>query len=169
MLGQLHDAGNTTTLAHYLELLSGAGLMTGLSKFSGNVARQRGASPKLQVLNTALMTATSNLDFAATRKDHELWGRLVETAVGAHLVNGTIGSPVDVFYWRDRGREVDFVLARGRKLVAMEIKSGRRPVHVSGLLKFGEAHRSARKLLVGADGIPLEEFLLTPAEHWLSG
>ncbi|HXV60051.1 MAG TPA: ATP-binding protein [Vicinamibacteria bacterium] len=169
MLGQLHDAGNTTTLAHYLELLAGAGLMTGLPKFSGTIARQRGASPKLQVLNTALLTATSNLTFAGVRRDGELWGRLVETAVGAHLVNGTVGSPIDVFYWRDRGREVDFILARGRKLVAMEVKSGRRSTHLPGLLKFGEAHPSSIKLLVGADGIPVEEFLLTPVEHWLSG
>jgi uncharacterized protein len=143
--------------------------MTGLSKFSGTVARQRGASPKLQALNTALLTATSNLTFAAARRDGEWWGRLVETAVGAHLVNGTAGSPTEVFYWRDRGREVDFILARGRKLVAMEVKSGRRATHLPGLLRFGEAHPSARKLLVGADGVPLEEFLLTPVEDWLSG
>jgi len=154
MLGQLRDAGNTTTLAHYLELLAGAGLMTGLPKFAGNVARQRGASPKLQVLNTALMTATSNLTFGTTRNDGEIWGRLVESAVGAHLVNGTVGSPVEVFYWTDRGREVDFLLARGRKLVAIEIKSGRRAGALPGLLRFGEVHPTARKLLVGADGVP---------------
>lgn len=169
MLGQLRDAGNTTTLAHYLDLLTGAGLITGLSKFAGNVVRQRGASPKLQVLNTALMTAISSVDFGTTRKDVELWGRLVESAIGAHLVNETVDSPIEVFYWRDRGREVDFVLARGRKLAAIEIKSGRRLAYLPGLLKFGEAHPSARKLLVGADGIPLEEFLLAPVDRWLSG
>jgi predicted AAA+ superfamily ATPase len=61
MLGQLQDAGNTTTLAHYLELLSGAGMLTGLPKFSGARVRQRGSSPKLLALNTALMTAASPL------------------------------------------------------------------------------------------------------------
>ena len=30
MLGQLQDAGNTTTLAHYLELLAGAGMLKGV-------------------------------------------------------------------------------------------------------------------------------------------
>jgi predicted AAA+ superfamily ATPase len=169
MLGQLRDAGNTTTLAHYLELLSGAGLMTGVPKFAGNAMRQRAASPKLQVLNTALMTATSGLGLGTTRKDGELWGRLVESAVGAHLVNETVGSPVAVFYWTDRGREVDFVLARGRKLVAIEVKSARRAGRLAGLLAFGELYPMARKVLVGADGVPLEEFLLTPVGHWLSG
>ena len=57
MLGQLTDAGNTTTLAHYLELLSGAGLLTGLNKYSTQLIRQKGSSPKLHVMNTALMTA----------------------------------------------------------------------------------------------------------------
>ena len=35
MLGQLQDAGNTTTLAHYLDLLAGAGMLAGLQKYSG--------------------------------------------------------------------------------------------------------------------------------------
>ena len=53
MIGQLADAGNTTTLAHYLELLQGAGMLAGLAKYSSGQVRQRGSSPKLQVLNTA--------------------------------------------------------------------------------------------------------------------
>jgi predicted AAA+ superfamily ATPase len=61
MLGQLQDAGNATTLAHYLDLLAGAGMLTGLQKYAGKAVRQRGSSPKLQVMNTALMTAPSGL------------------------------------------------------------------------------------------------------------
>jgi hypothetical protein len=167
MLGQLRDAGNTTTLAHYLDLLAGAGLMTGLPKYAGNVVRQRSASPKLQILNTALMTATTNQGFQDSRKDREEWGRLVESAVGAHLVNSSIGSSIEVFYWRERGQEVDFVLRRGKRLVAIEVKSGSRRASVRGLSTFGNAYRSARKLLVGGDGIPLDEFFLTPIENWL--
>ena len=96
MLGQLHDAGNTTTLAHYLELLAGAGLLTGLPKYSGNVIRRRGSSPKLQVLNTALATAQSGRSFADTRADGEAWGRLVESAVGAHLANAAATGDVEL-------------------------------------------------------------------------
>lgn len=169
MLGQLTDAGNTTTLAHYLELLAGAGLMRGLTKFAGNAVRQRGSSPKLQVLNMALMTATSNIEFGRARKDRKLWGRIVESSVGAHLVNESLGTPIEVFYWRDRNWEVDFVLARGSRILAIEVKSGVRSERRPGLSKFGEIHPSARKVLVGADGIPLEEFLSTPVARWLSG
>ncbi len=98
MLGQLHDAGNTTTLAHYLELLGSAGMLAGLAKFSGSAARQRGSSPKLQVLNTALMTAQSGLSYEEARADHEFWGRLVESAVGAHLCNAAATGVCEVFY-----------------------------------------------------------------------
>jgi predicted AAA+ superfamily ATPase len=141
--------------------------MMGLPKFAGNIVRQRGASPKLQVLNTALMTATTNIGFQAARKDTEAWGRLVETAVGAHLVNGATGSAIEVCYWRDRGQEVDFVVRRGKTLVAIEVKSGSRRASIHGLSSFGKAYPSARKLLVGADGVPLEEFFLTPIERIL--
>ena len=64
MLGQLVDAGNTTTLAHYLALLEGAGMVLGLPKYSGSTVRQRASSPKLQVMNTALMTALSGFSLS---------------------------------------------------------------------------------------------------------
>ena len=166
MLGQLQDARNTTTLAHYLELLSGAGLITGLQKFSGARVRQRGSIPKLVVLNTALMTATSGLSFRAARADQDFWGRLVESAVGAHLVNSAAGKS-EVFYWRDRGREVDLVFRANRHVVAIEVTSGRRKDSLPGLDAFGKAYPRVRKLLVGGQGIPVEEFLLTPPEKWL--
>lgn len=126
MLGQLVDAGNTVTLAHYLQLLQGAGMVAGLQKFSGNQIRQRASSPKLQVLNTALMTAQSGRSPDALRTDGDAWGRLIESAVGAHLVNSAIGTGITVTYWRERNLEVDFVLQPGDSLVAIEVKSGGR-------------------------------------------
>jgi len=162
MLGQLHEAGNTTTLAHYLELVGGAGLLTGLAKYSGRAVRQRGSSPKLQVLNTALMSAQSGLSLDEARADREFWGRLVESAVGAHLANSAAVGECELFYWREGSREVDFVVRVGRTLTAIEVKSGRMRDTQPGLTAFGEAFKPARKLLVGGDGIPVEEFLLAP-------
>ena len=167
MLGQLQDAGNTTTLAHYLELLAGAGLLTGLTKFSGRAARQRGSSPKLQVLNTALMSAQSGLSFEEARADHELWGRLVESAVGAHLANAAAAGECELSYWRERNYEVDFVTRAGRAVTAIEVKSGRAQDTYPGLAAFAEAFKPTRKLLVGADGIPVDEFLLSPVARWM--
>jgi uncharacterized protein len=167
MLGQLQDAGNTTTLAHYLELLAGAGMLAGLQKYAGQVVRQRGSSPKLQVMNTALMTAQSGLDPDEIRTDATFRGRLVESAVGAHLANAAAGGVCELFYWRERNQEVDFVLRRGRRVVAIEVKSGRPPDSLRGLDAFTSAFRPTRTLLVGGDGIPLDEFLSRPVAHWL--
>jgi len=167
MLGQLQDAGNTTTLAHYLELLAGAGMLKGLPKFSGKKVLQRGSSPKLQVLNTALMTAQSQLTFKAAEKDRDYWGRLVESAVGAHLQNGTAGTTMELYYWRDRGREVDFVLRGGKQIVPIEVKSGRARAEFPGMEAFEKSFRPTRKLLVGGQGIPLKEFLSTPIAQWV--
>ena len=167
MLGQLHDAGNTTTLAHYLELLAGAGMLTGLSKYSGKAVRSRGSSPKLQVFNTALLTAQSGLTPAEARIDREFWGRLTESAVGAHLANAAASGGCEVFYWREGNREVAFVVRKGRTVVGIEVKSGRAPLAHSGLAAFTETFKPKRTLLVGGDGIPVEEFLSRPVTDWL--
>lgn len=167
MLGQLQDAGNTTTLAHYLDLLAGAGLVRGLGKFAGDAARSRASSPKLQVMNTALMTAIAGLGPDEARSDGELWGRLVESAVGAHLANSAAAGEAELFYWRERNHEVDFVVRAGRTLVAIEVKSSRVPDHHAGTRAFVKAFSPRRTLLVGGDGIPLREFLARPVTHWM--
>jgi len=167
MLGQLHDAGNTTTLAHYLELLNGAGLIAGLPKFSGKRVMQRASSPKVQVLNTALMSAVSNLSFEAAREDREYWGRLVESAVGSHLINSTRGKNIELFYWLERSQEVDFVLRSGADIVSIEVKSGRKRERLTGVEAFSRTFRVKRQLLVGTQGIPVGEFLSTPVETWI--
>jgi predicted AAA+ superfamily ATPase len=168
MLGQLQDAGNTTTLAHYLELLAGAGMVCGLPKYAGDAARSRGSSPKLQVLNTALMTAVSGYTLAEARADREFWGRLVESAVGAHLANAAMRGECALHYWRERNHEVDFVVRAGRRLTAIDVKSGRAPQAHPGTAAFVQAFKPKRTLLVGGDGIALDDFLMQPVAHWVT-
>ena len=167
MIGQLQDAGNTTTLAHYLNLLNGAGLLRGLPKYAGQRVRQRGSSPKLLVLNTALMAALSNQSFDQAQSDRDYWGRLVESAVGAHLVNDGRSKHIDVYYWLDRNREVDFILRLGNFLTAIEVKSTVKSYALPGMEAFCKKFEVNRRLLVGGQGISLDEFLMMPAEHWL--
>ena len=171
MLGQLDDAGNTTTLARYLDLLTAAGLVAGLPKYVGTAAGRRASSPKLNVLNTALMTAGSGYSFKEAAADRTFRGRIVESAVGAHLYN-TAASNVRLHYWRQGSHEVDFVLQRGPRLVAIEVKSrarrGGMAAKPAGMKAFEQQYRPLRSLLVGGDGIPLAEFLTQPAGHWLN-
>ena len=166
MLGQLQDAGNTTTLARYLTLLGGAGLLAGLSNYSSKTHRQRASSPKLNVLNTALMTASSGYTFEEAKADRSFWGRIVESAVGAHLHN-TRAPGVRLFYWRRNGLEVDFVLARGPRLTAIEVKTGTRRGSVSGMEEFRRRFKPTRTEVVGTGGVALHEFLSEPASYWL--
>lgn len=168
MLGQLQDAGNTTTLVHYLTLLAGAGMVCGLPKYAGDEARSRGSSPKLQVLNTALMVVAAGITLDDARKDREFWGRLVESAVGAHLANAAMRGECALHYWRERNHEVDFVARAGRRLTAIEVKSGRAPQSHPGTAAFVEAFKPRRTLLVGGDGIAINDFLMKPVSHWLA-
>lgn len=169
MQGQLQDAGNTTTLAHYLDLLAQSGLISGLQKFSGQAVRQRASSPKLNVQNTALMTAGSGYTFAQAQLDRSYWGRVAESAVGAHLINSA-ALGVSVQYWRDSPHEVDFILSQGQLLTAIEVKSGRASGNASGLERFAQTHKTTRSLVVGnAAGcdVSMAEFMSYPAAHWL--
>ncbi len=165
MLGQLHDAGNTTTLARYLDLLSNAGLITGLPKYAVSASRRRASSPKLNVLNTALMTAEAGYTFEEAQVDRTFRGRLVESAVGAHLFN-TATDNIRPYYWRDGAHEVDFVLQRGTHVIAIEVKSGPNTKSVRGMKEFVQRFSPSRSLLVGEDGVPLDEFLTVSASHW---
>lgn len=166
MQGQLQDAGNTVTLAHYLDLLGYAGLIVGLQKYAGQQHRRRASVPKLNVLNTSLMAVSSGYSKAEAKADRSYWGRMVESAVGAHLHN--TGHPdCALYYWRDSPHEVDFVIERGNKLTAIEVKSGTTSGHAAGLDIFEKDFGKCRKLLVGEGGISLSEFLSYPAEHWL--
>ncbi|WP_428097306.1 ATP-binding protein [Candidatus Rariloculus sp.] len=165
MLGQLQDAGNTTTLARYLDLLARAGLVTGLQQYSERPLRRRASSPKLLVLNTALMSASSEYRFEEAKADRSHWGRLVESVVGAHLYN-TLTPEIRLHYWRENSLEVDYVLQRGRRLVSIEVKSGRRKPNLKGLWAFSKRFKDTDKVIVGEEGVPLEEFLSVPAEEW---
>jgi predicted AAA+ superfamily ATPase len=166
MLGQLQDAGNTTTLASYLKLLKSAFLASGLELFSQGKQRKRGSSPKLILWNNALINALSTRTFAESLGDKFWWGRLVENAVGAHLCNNLNSVEYTITYWREGNHEVDYVVARGRDVWAIEVKSGRSG-KASGLTRFLARYPKAKSLLVGAQGIPLETFFSRDAASWL--
>ncbi len=168
MLGQLHDAGNTTTLAHYLSLLSGAGMITGLQKYAGKTIRQRGSSPKLQVHNTALVSALTPGSFETIKQQPHLWGRWIESAVGAQLINSTVHTQYGLYYWREHNQEVDFVLTHHEKTLGIEVKSLQTTGgSSSGMKAFKHLVPSSSVIMVGGQGLPLEQFFSMSLDQML--
>lgn len=158
LLGRLQDAGNVTTLASYLNTLSEAQLLCGLHKYASDNVRKYNSVPKMMVYNTALLSALSGMTFEKVFTAPKQWGRWVESAVGAHILNMAENLDYKVYYWRERDDEVDFVIESNRRCVAVEVKSGSRPTD-RGLSKFAAAFHPVHSLVVGTGGIPLEEFL----------
>ncbi|MBU4483851.1 ATP-binding protein [bacterium] len=161
MVGQLQDVGNTTTLAHYLSLLGDIGLICGLEKYAPGPLHHRGSSPKFQVFNNALMSASMQMSFKEIQNNRDIWGRFVESAVGSHLVNSFAGINERVSYWRERESEIDFVLSNEKEVIGIEVKSGRRKEKLMGMGAFQKKFKPDKVLLVGADGISIEKFLKT--------
>lgn len=163
MLGQLVDAGNTTTLSHYLELLDSAGLAGGIQGYSGSLVRIKATSPKLLVYNTAFLSAFRAETFQELRLKPDIWGQHVEVAVGAHLANAAKKSNLKLFYWRQGHEEVDYVLQLGEKVIGIEVKSGASGYH-SGMTAFQGKFHPEKVILLGEGGLPWEEFLLMDPE-----
>ena len=166
MLGQLHEAGNATTIAHYLKLLGQAGLVAGLEKFYEEVVRTKASSPKLAVCNNALLTATMPQSLAEAKSNHELWGHLVESAVGVHLMATARRDGVDLMYWNVGEKEVDYVLRKGERLAAIEVKTSRAD-DISGMREFKAKYPRAKPYLVGGQGIAPETFFKMSAADFL--
>jgi uncharacterized protein len=154
---------NSESFKNYLNLLESAGL----NKYSGQQVRQRGSSSKFQVLNTALSSIQSHLTLKEARQDPARWGRLTESTIGAHLAKRIGGKGIRLFFWNERNVEVDFVLARGHKIAAIEIKSGRLRDNLPGMAAFARQFKVEKKWLVGKEGIPVEEFLKMEPEKIL--
>ena len=158
MLGQLQDVGNVTTLASYLMTLDESQLLCGLQKYANDNARKYNSVPKLFVYNTSLLSALSGMTFENLYTTPKDWGRWVESAVGAYILNCADEQDYKVYYWRERNDEVDFILESNRQCVAIEVKSGRRTTN-SGLSVFSDRFHPKYSFIVGSDGVSVEEFL----------
>lgn len=158
IIGQLQDAGNTTTLSHYLNLLDSAGLLSGLDKYAPDFARQRASIPKWQVQNSSFSSVFNNYTFKDVLKNPDIWGRYVESAIGVHLIRAQKLYDINLFYWREGNNEIDFVLEFNNKVIGIEVKSGRTQ-SAKGMDVFARKIKHDKLLLVGNSGIPWQDFL----------
>jgi predicted AAA+ superfamily ATPase len=158
LIGSLQDAGNTTTLSGYLNVLKDSGLLAGIQKYAVDKARQKASIPKFQVLNNALLNIYSGYSFPDALQNPKIWGRLFESAVGAHLISEALTGNYDVFYWRDNNLEVDYILKKGNKIVAIEVKSNFDTIN-KGLSVFREQYKPHASIVVGKGGIDAAKLL----------
>jgi len=164
IVGQLQDAGNTTTLAHYLRLLEGAGLLGGLEKYSGSGIRKRSSSPKFQVFNNALLSAQKTLSINDIQESPENWGRMVESSIGAYLLNQSIRDGFTLHYWREGKHEVDFILEKAGEVIAIEVKSSLSK-QTMGLEKFKSRYNPKKIYMIDNKNLSWQEFLkISPDE-----
>lgn len=159
MLGALQDAGNTSTLAGYINLLDESGLLCGLQKYSVDMSRRKASIPKFQVYNNALKMVYTPTTFEQSIMDRKLWGHIVESAIGSYLISQAFIHRFEVFYWREKNDEVDFILRKKGVLVAIEVKSNSEK-HTTGLNKFNEMFKPHKSFIVGDGGISIEDFLM---------
>jgi len=162
--GELQESGNLTTLSGYLTLLKDSGLLSGLEKYAADIIRKRASKPKFQVHNNALLAASQNESFDMIRKNPKEWGRFVESAVGAHLINSGLKYRFNVYYWNQGGYEVDYVIEKGNDIIALEVKSGKDSTNI-GMSFFNDDFHPRGLYTIGTDGIPFEQFLsMNPAD-----
>lgn len=158
MLGSLQDAGNTSTLAGYINLLNDSGLLCGLQKYSIDLSRRKASIPKFQVYNNALKTAYCQHSFEQAILDRTSWGHIYESGIGAYLVSSAFVNRFNIYYWRERNDEVDFILQKKGSIVAIEVKSNAER-RTTGLEKFKQMFNPRESLIVGDGGIDVEDFL----------
>ncbi len=160
MLGQLHDAGNTTTLAHYQDLLNKTWMIAGIQKFSGSAVSVKSSIPKWLTYNTAFSSVYSELSFKQSTAQLDAWGRYVERSIGSYLINQSRINDFQLYYWREGNDEVDFILMKGKKIITLEVKTNRTKVH-KGIEKFNQSYKTYKNILVSKESLSWDEFLNT--------
>lgn len=138
LLGQLQDKGNTDLIKYYIRLYEGAFLIKALEKFSTKTVKTKSSTPKILPLAPCLYYLTLLDKYSAEEK-----GRVFELIVGAQLVR----TGEELYYWREKNNEVDFVLKRGKKIWAIEVKSGRKK-NLGGLEAFKKIFPVAKTAII---------------------
>jgi predicted AAA+ superfamily ATPase len=152
LLGQIQERGNVDLVKYYISLFEGALLIRALEKFSDKRIKMKVSSPKILPLAPCLFYIGILDDYSSDER-----GRAFELIVGSQLVR----TGHDLYYWRDGKYEVDFVLKVGRKVFAIEIKSGRKK-NTAGVEVFKEKFQGSKSIIIAPENY--EEFETDPIE-----
>lgn len=115
------------TVKDWLSVLEASYIVRLVQPYHRNFNKRVIKAPKLYFLDTGLAARLLGIHDSSQLETHPARGALFETFVYGELLklrlNGHL--PWEIHFWRDQGgHEVDFVLASGRSLLAIEVKSG---------------------------------------------
>jgi predicted AAA+ superfamily ATPase len=160
ILGQIQDKGNASTLVRYMDLLDESCLVTALEQYSTRLISVKSSTPKFQIQNPALFSALQTETLENALADPAWWGRIIENAIGAHLLDlSRKNSLLKVYYYRHYDLEVDFVLKYGKKILAIEVKSQPNKPSAENLAAFSKKFPVAGVLLIDNKTLTWQNFL----------
>ena len=143
LLGQIQEKGNIDLVKYYLSLYEGAFLLRVLHKYSENTLKIKSSSPKILPLAPCLYYLTLRSPYSSQER-----GRVFELVVGSIL--NRLSFEYEMYYWRESNSEVDYVLRKGKNVIAIEVKSGKKKSD-KGLLAFKEKFPHAKILIIDSE------------------
>lgn len=150
------------TARRYLSLLEQSFQILRVPAYAVNRGKRLIKAPKLYWSDTGLASHLAGVFSLGDLLSDRIWGPWLENFVAIHLlVFVALQSPrATVSHWRTSdGREVDFVVEWGRRLLPIEIKASPKPVlsRLSGLNAFLDTY----------EGVPFGIVLCTCSEPFL--
>jgi predicted AAA+ superfamily ATPase len=119
------DVGiSPSTANHWLSVLEVSGQVVLLEPWFSNRTKSIVKSPKLFLADTGVLCALLNIRSVEDLRQSPAAGAVWETFVFAQLRarERRMGRAGSLFFWRDRTREVDFVVDAAGKLELFEVK-----------------------------------------------
>ena len=153
LLGQLQNKGNVELIKYYIRLYEGAFLVRSLEKFSNKKIKIKTSSPKILPMAPCLYFLNILDEYSSEERGHAF-----ELLVGTQLVR----TGHELYYWREGKYEVDYILKKGKKIWAIEVKSGRNKT-TSGLQKFRDEYPHSSAVLISPDNY--QEFEKDPMAY----
>ena len=154
------NSGTVPTISSYLRILDETMLIKPLQKYDNSAIKTKSSIPKLQAYNNAFRNSYCQHTFEEALMNKTEWGRQVESAVGAYLAGRAILDGFELLFWRDEKKnECDYVLKKGERLIAIEVKSGHAD-NIDGYHTFMKKFEKniVNSFIVGPEGLPLEDF-----------
>lgn len=123
-----NDCGITVnTVKAWLSILEASYIITFLRPHYANYNKRLIKAPKLYFYDTGLVCYLLGIEKAEQLETHYLRGELFENFVISELIKYryNLGRSPNIYFWQDhKGLEIDCLIEKSDRLIAIEIKSG---------------------------------------------